>query len=228
MKNQRDRLSLNLNFGVVWLFVLVLAGFLAGCSSTPKRVEMAQQTVKEAYEIHKPLEVRTSKNDNRPDWTKMTVFENDGHVYFTGGFMNGSDYSVTIRCANAEALKVAVQSVSQFIRAEFSEYVQGSNIGTGGVDRYIEDGIATFVDNLHFQGIRQKELYYEELFSPSMMLPTYNVFVLLELSKIDYLNAKAAAVRKLHNKFSRAGELEAKEKAKKLLEKLKEETRRGV
>jgi len=116
MKNQRDRLSLNLNFGAVWLFVLVLASFLAGCSSTSKRVEMAQQTVKEAYEIHKPLEVRTSKNDNRPDWTKMTVFENDGHVYFTGGFMNGSDYSVTIRCANAEALKVAVQSVSQFVR----------------------------------------------------------------------------------------------------------------
>jgi len=227
MKNQRDRLSLNLNFGAVWLFVLVLASFLVGCS-TPKRVEMAQQAVKEVYEIQKPLEVRTSKNDNRPDWTKITVFESNGNVYFTGGFMNGSDYSVTIRCANAEALKVAVQSVSQFIRAEFSEYVQGSNTGTGGVDRYIEDGIATFANNLYFQGIRQKEVYYEELFSPSIMQPTYNVFVMLELSKADYLNAKAAAVRKLHDKFSKAGELEAKEKAEKLLEKLREETRRGV
>jgi len=60
------------------------------------------------------------------------------------------------------------------------------------------------------------------------MQQTYNVFVMLELSKVDYLNAKAAAVSKLHDKFSRAGELEAKEKAEKLLEKLKEETRRGV
>ena len=108
---------------------------------------------------------------------------------FTGGFTDGADYAVTIRCANAEALKSAVQAISQYIRAEFSEYVQGSNSATGdGIERYFSDGIATFAENIHVQGIKQAELYYEKMFSPAVMQSTYNVFVKLEMSKADYGN----------------------------------------
>ena len=66
------------------------------------------------------------------------------------------------------------------------------------------------------------------MYSTSMMQPSFNVFVMLELSKIDYLNAKAEALRRLHERFSDAGEMEAKEKAEELLERLKKEIRHGV
>jgi hypothetical protein len=222
MENQGVRFNLNLNHVVyVLVFAFISASYFNGCSSTPKGVKVARQAVLEAYELQKPIMVQTSKGDKRPAWTKKTVYEENGNVYFSGGFLNGSDYSVTVRCANAEALKVATQSISQFIRAEFSEYVQGSNTGGGGVDRYVEDGIATFVDNLHVQGVRQAEVYYEEVFSASVMQPTFNIWVRLEIGKADYLKAKADILRKLRDRFSEAGESEAKEKAERLLEDLK-------
>ena len=103
----------------------------------------------------------------RPDWTRLTAFQKDGHVYFAGGFLNGTDYPLSIRCANAEALKVATQSISQYIRSVFSMYSQGANTGSAGIERFVEDGIATLVNNLHLQGIRQKEVYFEKA-SPNL------------------------------------------------------------
>ena len=231
MQNQRVSLSLRSSFLVRalyhWQFIsvtiLIMAFLLSGCG-TSKAVKNARQSVREAYEIQKPIQVRTSKDDKRPKWTRQTSFEtDDGLMYFTGGYLNGVDYSLTIRCANAEALKVAIQSISQFIRSEFTHYVKGSNLPGREVDRYVEDGIATFTDSLHMQGLRQREIYYEEVFSPNVMTPAYNVWVQLEMSKAEYLHAKAEVLRRLRDKFRRAGEIEAKEKAEKLLEELKKE-----
>lgn len=226
MENQWHKLGLNLKLGI-FVLGLALLGLLGGCSSTPN-VKQAQESVLEAYEPQKPLVVQTSKTDDRPDWTKNSASESDSKMYFSGGFLNGSDYSLTIRCANAEAIKVAVQGIGQYIRTEFTGYVQGANTGYGDVDRYVEDGIAVFANNFHVQGIKQKEVYYEEQFMPRHMRPTYNVWVLLEMSKSDYLKAKADVLRKLRDRFSGVGETEAKKKAEKLLEELKHETRRGV
>ena len=209
------------------LTLLSVSFIVSGCA-TSKNVKEVQKSVREAYEVQKPIVVNTSKEDKRPDWTKKTVFEENGSIYFSGGFLDGSDYSVTIRCANAEALKVAVQSISQFIRGEFTEYVQGPNTGADGVERYVEDGIATFVDNLHIQGVRQKVVYYEEVFSAQIMQPTFNVWVKLEMSKADYLKCKADALKRLRDRFSKEGRTEAKEKAERLLDELKEEIRRDA
>jgi hypothetical protein len=49
---------------------------------------------------------------------------------------------------------------------------------------------------------------------------------MLEMNKSDYLRAKADVLRNLRDKFVEAGQTEAKEKAEKLLEDLKEEVRR--
>ena len=228
MQNQRVKLSLKSNFGsgvLAWKLIslILLVIFVIGCGG---RVKQARQTVRQMHELKKPLKIRTNRNDDRPKWTKMTSYEEDGYVYFSGGFQNGSDYSVTVRCANAEALKSAVQAISQFIRAEFSMYVHGSNTGAGGVDRFVEDGIATFTRSLHVQGLHQNEVYYEEVFSPSVMQPTFNVWVKLEMTMADYLHAKANVLRRLREGFSRSGETEAKEKANKLLDELKEEAKR--
>ena len=231
MQNQRVRLSLKSNcqargwyhWGSIIITLSVAAFLFLGCG-TSKAVKQARKSVEEAYQLQKPIQVRTSKDDDRPKWTRQTSFEtDDGLMYFTGGFLNGADYSLTIRCANTEALKVAIQSISQFIRAEFTHYVKGSNLPGREVDRYVEDGIATFTESLHMQGIRQKEIYYEEVFSPTVMTPAYNVWVQLEMNKADYLHAKAEVLRRLRDKFRKAGEIEAKEKAEKLLEELKKE-----
>ena len=226
MKNLWYELGLNFKLGM-FVFGMALLGFFAGCSSTPN-MKQARESVLEAYELQKPVVVQTSKSDDRPDWTKNSASESDGRMYFSGGFLNGADYSLTVRCANAEAIKVVVQGIGQYIRTEFSEYVQGSNTGSGGIERYVEDGIAVFANNLHVQGIKQKEVYYEELFSAQIMRPTYNVWVKLEMSKADYLKAKADVLQRLRDRFSGVGETEAKKKAEKLLEELKHGVRRGV
>jgi len=222
MKNQMFSLKSNFSNGMVIIILLIIISpALSGCGAT-KAVKMNHAAIKEAYQIQEPIVVRTSEDDDRPEWTQKTVFEKNGNIYFTGGFTDGADYAATIRCANAEALKSAVQAISQFIRAEFSEYVQGSNSMTGdGIERYFSDGIATFSENIHVQGIKQAALYYEEMFSPVVMQSTYNVFVKLEMSKADYLHAKAAVLKKFREKFKNDGEIEAKEKAEKLLEDLK-------
>ena len=147
MKNQLFSLNSNSSSCMVIIILLfTISLMLSGCGAS-KAVHM-----REAYQ--QPVVVSTSEDDDRPDWTRKSVFEMNGKMYFTGGFTNGADYAATIRCANAEALKSAVQEISQFIRAEFSEYVQGSNSAAGeGVDRYFSDGIATFSENIQVQGI---------------------------------------------------------------------------
>ena len=67
----------------------------------------------------------------------------------------------------------------------------------------------------------QSEIYYEEVFSAQKMQPTYNVFVMLEMSKADYLKCKADALKRLRDRFSKEGRTEAKEKAERLLDELK-------
>ena len=224
MKNQILRLITNLSRPMVTIILLIIISLaFSGCGST-KAVKMNQADMKEAYQIQKPIVVQTSEDDDRPEWTRKSVFEKKGKIYFSGGFTDGADYAATIRCANAEALKSAVQALTQYIRAEFSEYVHGSNSATGdGIGRYFSDGIATFSENVHVQGIRQAAVYYEEMFSPAVMQSTYNVFVKLEMSKADYLHAKASVLKKLRDRFKDEGEIEAKEKAEKLLQDLKNE-----
>lgn len=210
--------------GIVFLCASIL--ILLNSCGTSKLVKDHLDAMKEAHALQKPILIRTSLDDNRPDWTKKTVYEKGSVICFTGAFTDGVDYPLSIRCANAEALKNAVQSISQYIRTEFSSYVQGSNSAYGGgIDRYVSDGIATFSENIHSQGIKQAELYYEEMFSPQVMQPTYNVFVQLEMGKADYLKAKADVLRKLRDRFNADGEVEAKRKADKLLEDLKNEVK---
>ena len=226
MKIQKTKFNLVLN-GFKSIFWTGFAAYFflvsSGCGAS-KAAKMNQAQLKQAYELSKPIVVRTSLDDKRPQWTNKTVFEQDGKLYFAGAFIDGADYAVTVRLANSEALKNAIQSISQFIRAEFSQYVQGSNSSSGqGIERHVEDGIAAFSKNVHVQGIRQTEIFYEELFSPSAMQPSYNVFVRLEMNKADYLKAKADVLQKLRDSFKDEAEIEAKQKAERLLQDLKDE-----
>lgn len=223
-------LHLKLHFNTIafYVFILLVITLSSGCSSKLASKGVAKKSGSLSLEILQPVQIKTSDSNQRPVWTKQSSYKKDGNIYFTGGFLNGTDYSLTIRCANAEAMKVAIQSISQFIRAEFSEYVQGNNNDSEGVNRYVADGIATLTNSIHIQGVRQKNIYYEELFFPATNQIAYNAFVVLEMSESDHLKAKIDAIRGFRDKMEEAGELEAKHKAEDLLNKLKKEAGRGV
>ena len=200
MRNQIDALSLNSKFWpVVFMVIFPIIVFSAKDS-------LSQEPKKSA----------------RPDWTYQTTFQENGNIYFTGGFMNGADYSLSIRCANAEAVKIAAKSISTYIRSVFSIYTHGTNSNDDGIERYVEDGIATLTNNLHVQGLRQKQVYHEAVTSGGR--PSYNVFVLMEITDEDYKNAKISVVRSLKDDFEEVQHTEAKQKAEQLLEELTEGT----
>lgn len=56
------------------------------------------------------------------------------------------------------------------------------------------------------------------------MQPFWNVWVRLEMTQAEYMHAKAQALKQLRDRFAKAGELKAKEKAERLFEELKKET----
>jgi hypothetical protein len=86
MKKQILKLISNLSKSmVVIIFLIIIFLALFGCGAT-KAVKMNQAAIKEAYQIQEPIVVRTSNDDDRPEWTQKPVFEKKGKVYFTGGF----------------------------------------------------------------------------------------------------------------------------------------------
>lgn len=203
----------------IYLSLILMMLFMSGgCASKQ------EQAVRAVYEVQRPIPVRTSLNHNRPDWVVQQSWESEGEMYFVGAFLDGADYPLTIRCANAEAMKVLMQSLSQFVRAEFTTHVQGSNSVAhgGGVDRFVSDGYAAVVDNIHVQGVRQADLYYEEEFSPVSMSERFNVFVMLSMSQADYIRAKADVLKQLRDRFEDEGQVEAKRHAEDLLNRLRD------
>ena len=200
MKNQIDALSLNSKFWPIVILV-ILSTFVFS-----------------AKDGHS----QESINSVRPDWTFQTTFQENGKIYFTGGFMNGADYSLSIRCANAEAIKIAAQSISTYMRSVFSVYAHGTNSQNDDIERYVEDGIATLTNNLHVQGLRQKQVYHEAVTNGGR--PSYNVFVLMEITDEDYKNAKIGVLQSLKEDFEQVHHTEAKQKAEELLDKLTEGT----
>jgi len=175
-------------------------------------------------EMQKPIVMAKTEKDNRPEWcTKDTFWEQDGNMFYSGGYMGGADYSLSLRLAKSEAVKHLIESCSIKAREEFSHSMQGSNMSPEDIGRYVTDSVGWTVDNIHVGGIKQKELYYEEVFHPASMKPAYNAWVLLEISQQDYVKAKLSATEKLVQKTIEENNLEARQKAEEILQKLQQE-----
>jgi len=205
----------------LWLSALLLGVITLtfGCASS----KVAEQ--KEALiEAHKPVIVTKTGNDSRPDWaTKQSFLEKDGNLVYTGGVIGGADYALTLRLAKSEATKNLLESVQIKARSEFSNAIHGQNRTDADLGRYVTDAVAWTVDNLKIGGIRQREIYYEQIFDPVNQSFKYNAWVQIEISKPDYLKAKIAATEKLLDKAARQEDEEAKVKALELLDKLRKE-----
>ena len=75
--------------------------------------------------------------------------------------------------------------------------------------------------NLRVNGIKQREIYYEKVFEPSLQSVQYNAWVQLDIEKDDYIKAKIDAVQRVFDKANLNNDKEAKEKAGELLERLR-------
>lgn len=199
---------------------VILIGFLmAGCG-TSKVAKQKSTTI----ELRKPVIVEKTGKDKRPEWTsEKPFFENDQGFHVTGGYMGGTDYALTLRLAKAEATKNLLESVEIKARSEFSSAIHGRNRDDGDLGRYVTDAVAWTVENLRVRGIRQNQVYYEQIFDPVSQSFKYNSWVQLIISKPDYQKAKVDAAQRLLGKGIRQNDAEAKEKAMELLEKLRQE-----
>ena len=204
----------------VFLAVFIAMPFLGiGCSGG-KAVKEKETMAR----FQMPLVVEKSGKDKRPEWTSQKPFsEDDGSLYFTGGYMGGADYALTLRLAKAEATKNLLESVEIKARAEFSSAMHGQNRTEQDIGRYVTDAVAWMVENLRVRGIKQNQIYYEQVFDPMSYGLRYNFWVQVGISKADYAKAKVDAAQRLLDKAMRDNDVEAKEKAMELLDKLQEE-----
>jgi len=202
-----------------YAMVLMTFSLMLGCGTS----KVAKQKAA-IIEFQKPVVVEKTGKDKRPDWTsEKPFFEADQGFHVTGGYMGGVDYALTLRLAKVEATKNLLESIEIKARSEFSSAIHGRNRDEGDLGRYVTDTVAWTVENLRVRGIRQNQIYYEQVFDPVSQSFKYNSWVQLTISKLDYHKAKADAAERLLNKAIREKDKEAKEKALELLEKLREE-----
>jgi hypothetical protein len=192
---------------------------ISGCGTS----KVARQKTMKA-EFYKPLVVENTERDKRPDWTSENPFYEDSEaLYFTGGFIGGADYAVTLRLAKAEAMKNLLESIQVKTRSEFSTAINGQNRADEDLGRYMTDAVGWTVENLKIAGIRPNQIFYEQVFDPVSQRFKYNSWVQLKISTTDYAKAKMDAANKWLKKALREKDAEAEEKAMELLDKLKKE-----
>lgn len=203
---------------VVTLF-LGCTFLLLGCGGNKV---MKQQKV--LTEMYKPVVMERTGANNRPEWTsEKTFLEDENSLYFSGGWMGGADYALTLRLAKAEATKNLLESIQIKTRSEFGAAMHGNNENMSDVGRYVTDAVAWVVDGLMISGIRQREIHYEQVFGPMEQSVRYNAWIQLEIAKADYRKAQIDAVQKLLNKTIQEKNQEAKDAAQELLERLRQE-----
>ena len=208
-----------IKFQSLWVVIFCFVVSIFGCGAG-KAVKQTQAQM----EIQKPVIMEKTGQDKRPEWvSEKPYLEDDKGYRFTGGIMGGADYSLTIRLAKAEATKNLLESIQIKARGEFSTVIHGQNQNNSDLGRYVTDAVAWTVDNLRIGGIRQRQIYYEQIFDPASQAIKYNSWVQLEISRADYQKAKIDAAERLLNKAIREKDEEAKQKALELLEKLRQE-----
>ena len=202
--------------GSVMIPFLIL---ITGCGGN--KIAREDQAIAERM---KPVVYEKTGTTERPEWTDRTTFyEDDAGFHFTGGVMGGADYALTLRLAKSEAIKNLLESIEIKARSEFSSVMHGNYTRGEEIGRYVTDAVAWTVENLRVGGIREKEIYYEEVFDPMTRRASYNAWVSLEIGRDEYIKAKTTAAEKLLRQAVRDGNEEAKKKALELLEKLRHE-----
>jgi len=201
------------------LLVIFILFLPIGCGAGKVAREKA-----EMIEVHRPVVVEKTGQDDRPDWTTQRTFmEQNGNLVYTGGVMGGADYALTLRLARSEATKNLLESIQIKARGEFSSVINGQNRTENDLGRYVTDAVGWTVDNIKISGIRQNEIYYEKILDPMSQSFKYNAWVQVTITRSDYVKAKTDAAQKLLEKAIREKDEEARKKALEILDKLQQE-----
>ncbi len=207
---------------LVMILAVVMLTILSACGGSVQKKAMKENRA--VIESAKPVMVTKTGSDNRPSWCNESRFqETDTGFLFSGGFMGGADYALTLRLAKGEATKNLLESVEIKARSEFSSAFHGANRKSADTGRYVTDAVAWTVENLRVQGIREREIYFEQVFDPMRQAFLYNAWVKLEIPRGDYLRAKVAASERLVEKTTQEKDHEAREKALEMLNTLRGE-----
>ncbi|MFC1886891.1 hypothetical protein ACFLZM_07530 [Thermodesulfobacteriota bacterium] len=204
---------------ILWTIFVGFFLIATGCGGA----KISKHT-RQLAELQKPVIIEKTGSSKRPGWTSNPAFfKDDSGFHFTGGFMRGADYALTIRMAKAEAIKNMLESIEIKARSEFGSVMQGSNRNDSDIGRYVTDAVAWTIENIRVRGIKQRQVYYEQCLVPSSQSVKYNAWVELEISASEYTRAKTDAAERLLNKAIQENDQAAKEKALELLEKLRTE-----
>ena len=200
------------------LILLVLLQWVISANVKAQNVEIQKEKARNNEKVSSIKRVR-------PEWTSKGPFFEDGKcLYFTGGYLGGADYVLTLRLAKSEAIKSLLESIELKARVEFSTVLHGLNADKGDLGRYVTDAVGWIIDNLKVRGIRQNLMYYEQVKNPESDGLQYNAWVQLAISKEDYRQARLTAAKNIVTKTERKEDNEAKAKALELLEKLQRES----
>lgn len=201
---------------VQWIVVVGLLLILPACASKNNQPQPPQPAATSAMPA-------VEKPSPRPAWVDGDSFsEDDKGIHMVGAFMGSADYNMTIRLAKAEAMKNLLESVEVKARGEFSSAMHGGNRQTNDIGRYVTDTVGWVVENLRVRGVRQRQVYVEQVIVPGYPVTKYNAWVRVEISKADYEHAKLDATNRFLAKAVCENDAEAKEKAEQVLMQLKE------
>ena len=207
---------------LVMILGVVMLTIISACSGSAQKKAMKENLA--VIGNSKPVMVTKSGSDNRPSWCNESRFqETDTGFLFSGGFMGGADYALTLRLAKGEATKNLLESVEIKARSEFASTFHGGNRTGADIGRYVTDVVSWTVENLRVRGIREREIYFEQVFDPMRQAFLYNAWVKLEIPRGDYLRAKVEAAERLVEKTTQEKDDEARERALEMLERLRGE-----
>ena len=186
-----------------------VVGVLALSSCTGPQIKMGEQKIVERMP------------SQEPDWKMKSEFEDKDHLYFQGVVTTVSDMALGLRQARAEGEKKVAERIKSKIRTEFGNAIEGQNL-ENGLGEYVKDVIAKVSENVEISGISQKEQYIEKIQESTGygVKYLYNAYVLLELPRTDYLEARRRVLEGTINQVHQAQNKQAEETLKEVQQRL--------
>jgi len=186
-----------------------VVGVLALSSCHGPQVKMGEQRIVERMP------------NQEPSWKMKSEFEEKDKLYFQGAVTGVSDMALGIRQARAEGEKKVAERIKSKIRTEFGSAIEGQNIDNN-LGAYVKDVIAKVSENVEISGISQKEQYVEKVQESTGygVKYLYNAYVLLELPRTDYQEARRKVLEGAINQVHQAQNAKAEETLKEVQQRL--------
>ena len=183
---------------------------IGGCAGPGKPPIIAQERV-----VEKSLE-------EMPDWIYTPISIQEDIFSFSAGVTGEADFSIAMHHAKAEVVKNITQGIQMTVQREFSDAIHELSISDVDLSEFLTDTLAIIMDNLNIHSLKPKEIYYEKLEKPTAdgVEYFYNCYILIEISKTEYVQLRNGALKSLKDKAEGENDKKEEELAGELLKKL--------